>query len=516
MEADRIGRAAFGRAESLVNFAAALVALVVVRWATRPPDEDHMYGHEKAEYFSAGFEGALIILAAAAIAWVAIERLLHPTPLEDVGVGLAVSAGASLVNLVVGVTLLRAGLRHRSITVEADGRHLLTDVWTSAGVIVGVGVVALTGWERLDPLIALAVAANIVFTGVKLVRRASGGLMDHALSSTEQSALDAALEPYRVEGVMFHAVRTRQSGRRSFVSMHVLVPGRWTVQQGHELLEHIETKVRTMLPETTVFTHIEPLEDPSSFDDATLDRLEAKPGTELRPRVRDVSVTPDSDTGASPASLSDVWRREAVEVAAALGTDVRRGLSDEEAAARLGRFGPNQLEAAQQMSAWRKFLGQFADPLIYLLLAAVVVSLVAWGLEGSEEAPFGAIVIAAIIVANAVLGYVQEARAEQAVAALQRMAAATAGVVRDGREERVPAADVVPGDVLLLAEGDAVAADGRLVEAASLTVGEASLTGESEPVLKEAGVIAEPVGLGDRVNMVFSGTAVARGGAARS
>ena len=163
------------------------------------------------------------------------------------------------------------------------------------------------------------------------------------------------------------------------------------------------------------------------------------------------------------------------------------------------------------MPAWRKFLGQFADPLIYLLLAAVVVSLVAWVLEGAEAAPFDAIVIAAIVVANAVLGYVQEARAEQAVAALQRMAAATAGVVRDGREQRIPAAEVVPGDVLLLAEGDAVAADGRLVEAASLTVAEASLTGESEAVLKDVAPIAEPVGLGDRVNMVFSGTAVTRG-----
>ena len=222
-------------------------------------------------------------------------------------------------------------------------------------------------------------------------------------------------------------------------------------------------------------------------------------------------MTSDCGTDASPAGSTDVWRRTADEVAAALGTDVREGLSEAEAAARLARFGPNQLEAAQQMSAWRKFLGQFADPLIYLLLAAVVVSLVAWVLEGGEEAPFDAIVIMAIIVANAVLGYVQEARAEQAVAALQRMAAATAGVVRDGRQQRVPAADVVPGDVLLLAEGDAVAADGRLVEAASLTVAEASLTGESEPVLKEAGPIAEPLGLGDRVNMVFSGTAVARG-----
>ena len=208
---------------------------------------------------------------------------------------------------------------------------------------------------------------------------------------------------------------------------------------------------------------------------------------------------------------TEAWRREAEEVAAALGASVSKGLTAAEAAARQARFGPNRLEAVQRVPGWRKFLGQFADPLIYLLLAAVVVSLVAWILEGGEAAPFDAIVIAAIVVANAVLGYVQEARAEQAVAALQRMAAATAGVVRDGREERVLATEVVPGDMLLLAEGDAVAADGRLIEAASLTVAEASLTGESEAVLKDVAPIADQVGLGDRVNMVFSGTAVARG-----
>ena len=211
------------------------------------------------------------------------------------------------------------------------------------------------------------------------------------------------------------------------------------------------------------------------------------------------------------AGFGEAWRAEASLVAAALGTDARRGLSAAEAEARLARLGPNRLEAAERVPAWRKFLGQFADPLIYLLLAAVVVSLVAWALEGGESAPYDAIVIAAIIVANALLGYVQEARAEQAVAALQRISAATAGVVRDGREERIPAAAVVPGDLLALAEGDAVAADARLVEAASLTVAEASLTGESEAVLKDVELIAEPVGLGDRVNMVFSGTAVVRG-----
>ncbi len=222
-----------------------------------------------------------------------------------------------------------------------------------------------------------------------------------------------------------------------------------------------------------------------------------------------MSATPHVGV-AVPGSL-DAWRLEASLVEASMGADARRGLSTAEAAARLARFGPNRLETAERVPVWRKFLGQFENPLIYLLVAAVVVSLVAWALEGGGGPPFDAIVITAIIVANAVLGYVQEARAEQAVAALQRMAAATAGVVRDGLEERIPATDVVPGDILALAEGDAVAADGRLVEAASLMVAEASLTGESEAVLKEVGPIADTVGLGDRVNMVFGGTAVVRG-----
>src|SRR5512134_1306333 len=205
------------------------------------------------------------------------------------------------------------------------------------------------------------------------------------------------------------------------------------------------------------------------------------------------------------------WRRDATEVAAELQTDAGRGLSAAEAAVRLDRHGPNELEAAAAVPAWRRFLGQFADPLVYLLFGAVVVSLVAWAVEGGEGVPFEAIVIAVIVVLNAVLGYVQEARAEQAVAALRAMTAARSGVVRDGREQRIAAADVVPGDVLVLAQGDAVSADARLVEAASLMVAEASLTGESEAVLKDAARLDEPAGLGDRLNMVFAGTAVTRG-----
>jgi len=259
-------------AESVVNLVAASVALVTIRWATRPPDDDHMYGHEKAEYFSAGVEGALILVAAASIAWFAFDRLLHPVAIADVGVGIAVSVAASSINLTVGLILIRAGREHRSITLEADGRHLLTDVWTSVGVVVGVALVWATGWERLDPLIALAVAANIVVAGATLIRRSSGGLLDRTLPPVEQQAIDTVLERARAAGIEFHAVRTRQSGRRSFVSLHILVPGAWTIQRGHDLSERLESEIRAVLPHASVLTHLEPIEDPASFDDETLDR----------------------------------------------------------------------------------------------------------------------------------------------------------------------------------------------------------------------------------------------------
>jgi len=259
-------------AESLVNLVAAIVALATLRWASQPPDSDHLYGHEKAEYFSAGLEGGMILLAALTIAWLALDRLIHPAALQAVGVGLAVSSVASVVNLGVGLQLLRAGRRHGSIVLEADGRHLMTDVITSVGVIVGVGLVALTGIERLDPVIALAVAANIVLTGIHLMRRSIDGLMDRALPSPSQEAIGAVLDRYADDRVTFHAVRTRQAGRRSFVSLHVLVPGSWSVHEGHVLLELLERDLRIAVPAATVFTHLEPIEDAASFADTTLDR----------------------------------------------------------------------------------------------------------------------------------------------------------------------------------------------------------------------------------------------------
>lgn len=259
-------------AESVVNLVAAVVAMAALRWASKPADEEHAYGHQKAEYFSAGVEGALILVAAGTIAAAAAVRLLDPQPIDQVGIGLVVSAVASAINFAVGFVLLRAGRRARSIVLEADGRHLMTDVWTSAGVIVGVAAVALTGWERLDPLIALAVAVNILVTGGGLVRRSAGGLMDRALEDTELHLVEEALDGFRRSGVHFHALRTRQAGSRAFVEMHVLVPGAWTVQRGHDLAEEVEAAVREALPHAHVTTHIEPAEDPRSFEDTALDR----------------------------------------------------------------------------------------------------------------------------------------------------------------------------------------------------------------------------------------------------
>jgi cation diffusion facilitator family transporter len=259
-------------AESLVNLAAAVVALGVIHWASLPPDEEHAYGHAKAEYFSAGVEGSLIVVAAASIAVTAVARLLDPQPIDDVGIGLAVSAVASAINLAVAALLIREGRSHRSITLEADGRHLMTDVLTSVGVIVGVAAVAITGWERLDPLVALAVAANIVVAGVGLLRRSISGLMDSAIGGAEQRLIRAALAPFESDGIRFHALRTRQAGRRAFASIHILVPGAWSVQRGHDVAEAVEAAVRAQLPYVTVFTHVEPAEDPRSLEDQGLDR----------------------------------------------------------------------------------------------------------------------------------------------------------------------------------------------------------------------------------------------------
>jgi cation diffusion facilitator family transporter len=239
----------------------------------RPPDEEHAFGHNKAEYFSSGLESALIIIAAAWIGIAAWERLLNPQPLQNVGLGLSVTLVATAVNGGVALVLLRAGRRLRSITLRADAQHLFTDVWTSAGVVLGVFLVYLTGWLVLDPVIGLLVAANILWTGFRLLRDTAQGLLDRALPPEDQKAISSVLSRYEDHGIRFHALRTRAAGQRRFVSMHVLVPGRWTVKRGHDLSENIESELADALQgNTTFFIHIEPSEDPVSFQDQNLDR----------------------------------------------------------------------------------------------------------------------------------------------------------------------------------------------------------------------------------------------------
>lgn len=268
--------------ESVVNLVGALMALAMLTVASRPADEEHAYGHTKAEYFSSGVEGSLILVAAVIILITAVPRLINPQPLEQVGIGLLVSLVASLINLLIALVLLKAAKQYGSISLKADAQHLLTDVWTSVGVLVGVAAVALTGWERLDPLIALLVAANIIRSGVRIVRESVAGLMDIALPVEEQEVIRSVLEAHRQEGVEYHAVRTRQSGARRFVSFHILVPGEWTVSRGHQLLEDIEGDIRATLPRITVFTHLESLDDPSSWSDIALDRSDVSEGASLK------------------------------------------------------------------------------------------------------------------------------------------------------------------------------------------------------------------------------------------
>ena len=259
--------------ESLVNLAAALLALSMLRLAASPPDANHPYGFSKAEYFSAGIEGALIVLAAAGIVWTAIPRLVAPQPLEMPGVGIGLTILASGINFAVAQVLIRTGRAHHSITLEADGRHLMTDVWTSAAVVIGVALVLATGWLRLDPLIAFAVSAHILWTGFGLMRRSVRGLLDPAISAEDQQEVTKLFAEYsRRYGVSFHALRTRQAGARRFVSFHLLVPDAWTVAQAHQLSEEIESRMRSMVPNAAIFTHIEPISDPASYDDQGLDR----------------------------------------------------------------------------------------------------------------------------------------------------------------------------------------------------------------------------------------------------
>jgi cation diffusion facilitator family transporter len=259
-------------AEGIVNLLAALVALWALTLAKQPADEEHAFGHSKAEYFASGFEGLMILAAAVSIAIAAWSRMQDPRPLTHVWEGLGITLVAAGINGAVAVLLLRAGKRLSSITLRADAYHLLTDVWTSAGVLVGIVLVKMTGWLLLDPIVALLVATNIVWTAAKLLLETGHGLLDSAISAEDRMKVNAVIESYRDRGVMIHAVRTRVAGRRRFLEMHVLVPGVWTVQKGHDLCEEIEAAVGEAIPDGTVLTHLEPFEDPASWNDQGLDR----------------------------------------------------------------------------------------------------------------------------------------------------------------------------------------------------------------------------------------------------
>ena len=260
--------------ESGVNLLAAIAAFVSLYYSARPADANHTYGHEKIEFFSSGLEGGLILVAGVGTIWIAVPRLIVPTPLDDLGTGTALALGASAINLVVGLLLVREGKKHYSIVLEADGRHLLTDVWTSVGVVMGLGIFWLTGVAILDPIIAILVGMNILFTGFRLIRRSFDGLMDHALSAAEQNLVRATIANTTPEKTDFHAVRTRQAGARKFVDFHLLVPGVTSVRAAHDLGLQVEGALHAALPTVEVTIHIEPIEDRASWEDNALSGIE--------------------------------------------------------------------------------------------------------------------------------------------------------------------------------------------------------------------------------------------------
>lgn len=256
--------------ESIVNLTAALVAVRVLKEIAKPPDKEHAYGHGKAEYFSSLFEGILIGIAAISIVYTAIQRLLNPEEIQQISLGLTLALVASVLNLYVARLLMRRGREHNSITLEADGEHLMSDVWTSLGVLAGVGAVSITGWQLLDPVIAMIVASKIGWTSFRLTQRSIQGLMDASLPESQIEEIGKILDRYRNQEIRFHALRTRQAGAHSFISLHVITPGSWSIRQGHDLLESIEKEIQKAIPLASVFTHLEPLEDPRSWDDTNL------------------------------------------------------------------------------------------------------------------------------------------------------------------------------------------------------------------------------------------------------
>jgi cation diffusion facilitator family transporter len=258
--------------ESMVNLASAIVALLVLNLVSHPANDEFTFGFSKAEYFSSGFEGGMILLAAGGIVITALPRLINPVPLEKLGIGLAISVGASLINLAVSLVLMNASRKYHSITLEADAKHLMTDVWTTGGVLVGIALVWITGILRLDPIIAMLVALNILITGYRLLVRSGRGLLDVAIPAEELSSVETILDSYKDQGVGYHALRSRQAASRRFMVVHLLVPGDWTVKKGHSLAEQIETRVMEKISNSNIVTHVEPIGDPTSMNDARIDR----------------------------------------------------------------------------------------------------------------------------------------------------------------------------------------------------------------------------------------------------
>ena len=254
-------------AESTVNLVAAVVALIALKVAARPASERFLYGRAKAEYFSAAVEGAMIFVAAAVILVTAVERFINPRPLENIGWGLAIIVVASVLNGLVALVLIRVGRRHRSITLRADGKHLMTDVVTSAGVLLGVGLVVVTGWERLDALVAFAVGVNIIVTGIGLITESVSGLLDKALPEDDHEVITEILRRRTDGTITFHGLQTREAGQQKYMNVHVLVPDEWTVKIGHDYIEDLEQELCAALPDLTVLTHLEPISDPASYED---------------------------------------------------------------------------------------------------------------------------------------------------------------------------------------------------------------------------------------------------------
>ncbi|HAR37671.1 MAG: transporter [Bacteroidetes bacterium GWD2_45_23] len=260
--------------ESIVNLFAALFALIMLRISQKPADDGHVYGHSKAEYFSSATEGALILIAAFSIIRTAIPRIMEPAPLENINTGLLFSLLASVVNLLVGLTLIKNGKKRKSLVLEADGRHLMTDVWTSVGVIAGIVMVKFTGWFIIDPIIAILVALNIIYTGYKLISRSASGLMDATIPAEDLEKVTLYLDSLKVNEIEYHSLLTRVAGQRKFISMHLLVPGEWSVKQGHDWADNVEETIIGLFDEpVTVSTHIEPVDDPASVKDIGIDRV---------------------------------------------------------------------------------------------------------------------------------------------------------------------------------------------------------------------------------------------------